>query len=131
MPWQAGPEDGRHAVRGEAGARHRLAFVDQRHIGLSAERACAIPDRPHLRLRTLADVFACARAEGVELRSDITEIQVRRPPADRGGRHAFVSGKKRQNTMNATVIAARPPATRASPSSSSTSPTSRPSWTNG
>lgn len=54
---------------------------------------------PHL------DVFAYAQAEGVELRLDATEIQVRRPPASRGGRRAFVSGKKKQNTMKATVIA--------------------------
>jgi hypothetical protein len=50
-------------------------------------------------------VFAYAQAEGIELRLDATEIQVRRPPAGRGGRRAFVSGKKKQNTMKATVIA--------------------------
>lgn len=72
---------------------------------LLAERGCAVPDRPGLRLRTLADVFAYAQAEGVELRLDATEIQVRRPVAGRGGRRAFVSGKKKQNTMKATVIA--------------------------
>lgn len=49
-------------------------------------------------------MFAYAQAEGVELRLDATEIQVRRPPANRGGRRAFVSGKKKQNTMKATVI---------------------------
>ncbi|MCG7210109.1 transposase [Streptomyces arenae] len=72
---------------------------------LLAERGCAVPDRPGLRLRTLPDVFAYAQAEGIELRLDATEIQVRRPPAGRGGRRAFVSGKKKQNTMKATVIA--------------------------
>ncbi|MFJ2133689.1 transposase family protein, partial [Streptomyces sp. NPDC087845] len=36
---------------------------------------------------------------------DATEVQVRRPPAGRGGRRAFVSGKKKQNTMKATVVA--------------------------
>lgn len=72
---------------------------------LLAERGCAVPDRPGLRLRTLADVFAHAQAEGIELRLDATEVQVRRPPAGRGGRRAFVSGKKKQNTMKATVIA--------------------------
>ncbi|WP_369199084.1 transposase family protein, partial [Streptomyces djakartensis] len=72
---------------------------------LLAERGCAVPDRPGLRLRTLTDVFAYAQTEGVELRLDATEIQVRRPPAGRGGRRAFVSGKKKQNTMKATVIA--------------------------
>ncbi|MEU8649661.1 transposase family protein [Streptomyces sp. NPDC048737] len=73
--------------------------------GLLAERGCAVPDRPGLRLRTLTDVFAYARAEGIELRLDATEIQVRRPPAGRDGRQAFVSGKKKQNTMKATIIA--------------------------
>ncbi|WTI92685.1 transposase family protein [Streptomyces sp. NBC_00724] len=48
---------------------------------LLAERGCAVPDRPDLRLRTLADVFAYAQAEGVELRLHATEVQVRRPPA--------------------------------------------------
>lgn len=72
---------------------------------LLAERGCAVPDRPGLRLRTLPDVFAYAQAEGIELRLDATEIQVRRPPANRGGRRAFVSGKKKQNTMKATVVA--------------------------
>ncbi|MBP5933394.1 IS5/IS1182 family transposase [Streptomyces sp. LBUM 1479] len=72
---------------------------------LLAARGCAVPDRPGLRLRTLTDVFAYAQAEGIELRLDATEIQVRRPPAGRGGRRAFVSGKKKQNTMKATVIA--------------------------
>ncbi|MFD8396716.1 transposase family protein, partial [Streptomyces sp. NPDC059680] len=52
-------------------------------------------------------VFAYAQAEGLELRLDATEIQVRRPLAGRGGRRAFVSGKKKQNTMKATVIADR------------------------
>jgi hypothetical protein len=50
-------------------------------------------------------VFAYARAEGVELRLDATGIQVRRPLANRGGRRAVVSGKRKQNTMEATVIA--------------------------
>lgn len=72
---------------------------------LLAERGCAVPDRPGLRLRTLTDVFAYAQSEGVELRLDATEIQVRRPQANHGGRRAFVSGKKKQNTMKATVIA--------------------------
>ncbi len=69
------------------------------------ERGFAVPDRPGLRLRMLEDVFAYAQAEGVELRLDATEIQVRRPVAGRGGRQAFVSGQKKQNTMKATVIA--------------------------
>ena len=72
---------------------------------LLASRGCAVTDRPGLRLHTLADVFAYAQAEGINLRLDATEVQVRRPPAGRGGRRAFVSGKKKQNTMKATVIA--------------------------
>lgn len=72
---------------------------------LLAERGCAVPDRPGLRLRTLTDVSAYAQAENIELRLDATEIQVCRPPAGRGGRRAFVSGRKKQNTMKATVIA--------------------------
>lgn len=72
---------------------------------LLAERGCAVPGRPEVRLRTLEDVFAYAHAEGVELRLDATEVQVRRPRAGSGGRRAFVSGKKKQNTMKATVVA--------------------------
>lgn len=45
---------------------------------LLAERGCAIAERPGLRLQILADVFAYAQAEGVELRLDATELQVRR-----------------------------------------------------
>ncbi|MFI2207135.1 transposase family protein [Streptomyces sp. NPDC020192] len=118
-----------------AGAQYRLVFVDRlivtlihlrhdlphavlvlfnvdrptvtRAVGeirrLLAERGFAVPDRPGLRLRTLEDVFAYAQAEGVELRLDATEIPG--PTAGRGGRRAFVSGKKKQNTMKATVIA--------------------------
>lgn len=71
---------------------------------LLAARGFAVPGKPGLRLRTLADVFAYAAAEGVELRIDGTEVQVRRPKANRPGRRAFVSGKKKQNTMKPTVI---------------------------
>lgn len=75
---------------------------------LLAERGCAVPDRPGLRLRTLADVFAYAQAEDIELRLDATDVQVRRPlTGRRGGRRAFVSCKKKRNTMKATVIADR------------------------
>jgi len=49
-------------------------------------------------------VFAYAAAEGVTLRVDGTEVQVRRPRASRPGRRAFISGKKKQNTKKATVI---------------------------
>ncbi|GAA1338361.1 transposase family protein [Streptomyces sanglieri] len=71
---------------------------------LPAVRGFAVPDRPGIRLRTLADVFAYATAEGVELRIDGTETQVRRPQAGRPGRKAFVSGKKKQNTAKTTTI---------------------------
>jgi hypothetical protein len=70
------------------------------------------PGKPGLRLRTLADVFAYAAAEGVELRIDGTEVQVRRPQVNRPGRRAFVSGKRRQNTKKATVITDRAGAAR-------------------
>jgi hypothetical protein len=71
---------------------------------LLAQRGFAVPERPGIRLRTLADVFAYAAAEEVELRIDGTEVQVRRPAAHKPGRRAFVSGKKKQNTMKPTVI---------------------------
>jgi len=71
---------------------------------LLAARGFAVPGHPGLRLRTLADVFAYAQAEGVELRLDGTEVQVRRPRAHRPGRRAFVSGKRKQNTIKTTTI---------------------------
>ncbi|MFF4139185.1 transposase family protein [Streptomyces mirabilis] len=71
---------------------------------LLADRGFAVPGQSGLRLRTLADVFAYADAEGVTLRIDGTETQVRRPKAHRSGRCAFVSGKKKQNTMKTTTI---------------------------
>jgi hypothetical protein len=69
---------------------------------LLAGRGCALPSG--IRLRTLADVFAYAAADGVTLRVDATEIRVRRPRAGRAGRKALVSGKLKQNTIKATVI---------------------------
>jgi hypothetical protein len=54
-----------------------------------AERGFAVPQRPGLRLRTLADVFAYAEAENVTLRIDGTETQVRRPKAGRPVRAAL------------------------------------------
>ena len=68
---------------------------------LLAGRGFATPTG--VRLKTLADVVAYAAAEGVTLRLDGTEIQVRRPQANRPGRRAFVSGKRKQNTLKATV----------------------------
>jgi DDE superfamily endonuclease/Helix-turn-helix of DDE superfamily endonuclease len=71
---------------------------------LLASRGFAVPHRPGVRLHTLSDVFAYAAAEGVTLRIDGTEVQVRRPKANKPGRRAFVSGKKKQNTKKATVV---------------------------
>jgi hypothetical protein len=71
---------------------------------LLAQHGFAVPGKPGLRLQTLADVFAYAAAEGVKLRIDGTEVQVRRPPAGRPGRRAFVSGKKKQNTIKSTAV---------------------------
>jgi hypothetical protein len=71
---------------------------------LLAARGFAVPGLPGVRLRTLADVFAYAAAHGVELRIDGTETQARRPRANRPGRRAFVSGKRKQNTIKTTTI---------------------------
>jgi hypothetical protein len=69
---------------------------------LLAGRGYATPAGP--RLHTLADVFACAAARGVRLRIDGSEITVRRPKAGRPGRRAFVSGKKKANTVKLTKV---------------------------
>jgi hypothetical protein len=71
---------------------------------LLAARGFAAPGHPGVRLRTLADVFAYAQAEGIELRLDGTEVQVRRPRANRAGRRAFISGKRKQNTIKTTTV---------------------------
>ena len=71
---------------------------------LLAARGFAVPGEPGLRLRTLADVFAHAASQGVELRIDGTEVRVRRPRANKPGRRAFVSGKMKQNTKKAAVV---------------------------
>jgi hypothetical protein len=70
---------------------------------LLAARGFAVPGQPGLRLRTLADVVAYADACGIALRIDTTETRVRRPQAHRPGRRAFVSGKRKQNTIKATT----------------------------
>uniref|UniRef100_UPI002F90B0DF transposase family protein n=1 Tax=Streptomyces sp. NBC_01562 TaxID=2975879 RepID=UPI002F90B0DF len=57
-----------------------------------------------MRLRTLDDVFAYAEAEDITLRIDGLETQVRRPQAGRPGRRAFVSGKRKQNTIKTTTV---------------------------
>jgi hypothetical protein len=69
---------------------------------LLAGRGYATPQGQ--RLSTLADVFAYAAAHRVTLRIDGSEIQVRRPPARRPGRRAFVSGKKKMNTVKFTKV---------------------------
>ena len=56
------------------------------------------------RLRTLADVFAYANTNDVQLRMDGTEIRVRRPKQGCKGRRRFVSGKMKMNSIKATVI---------------------------
>ncbi len=71
---------------------------------LQAGRGFAVPQRPGLRLRTLADVFAYTEADNVTLRTDGTETQVRRPRAGRPGRAAFFSGKRKQNTIKTATI---------------------------
>jgi DDE superfamily endonuclease/Helix-turn-helix of DDE superfamily endonuclease len=70
---------------------------------LLARRGFAVPGQPQLWLRTLADMFAYASACGVQLRVDASETQVRRPRAHRPGRWAFVSGKRKQNTIKVTT----------------------------
>lgn len=69
-----------------------------------AARGFAVPNRPEVRLRTLEDVFAYVKAEDFELRLDGAGTQVRRPRAGRPGRRAFVSGKRRQNTIKTTTF---------------------------
>jgi hypothetical protein len=71
---------------------------------LLAGRGFAVPQRPGLRLRTLAGVFAYAQAENVTLRTGGAGTQVRRPKAGRPGRAAFVCGKRKQNTIKTTTI---------------------------
>jgi hypothetical protein len=68
---------------------------------LLAHRGFATPAGQ--RLHTLADVLAYAAAEGLTVRLDGTEIQVRRPKPNRPSRRAFVSGKRKQNTIKATI----------------------------
>jgi DDE superfamily endonuclease len=68
-----------------------------------AGRGFAVPQRPGLRLGTLADLVADAEAENVTLRIDGAEPQVRRPKAGRPGRAAFVSGKRKQHTIKTTT----------------------------
>ncbi|MFJ7208030.1 transposase family protein [Streptomyces sp. NPDC098789] len=71
---------------------------------LLAARGFAVPGHGDRRLRTLADVFAHAAAEDVELRPDGTEVRVRGPRANKPGPRAYVSGTMRQNTNKATLV---------------------------
>jgi len=69
---------------------------------LLAERGCTVEDG--IRLHTLADVvthLGTSRQLGL---LDATEVRVRRPAAHKAGRHWFVSGKARANTVKALVI---------------------------
>jgi hypothetical protein len=95
-----------HAALAVLNGVHRCTIT--RAVGeirpLLAARGFAVPGQPGPRLRTLADVFAYAAAEGVTPRVDGTEVQVRRPRAGWPGRRAFVPGKKRQNTGKATAV---------------------------
>jgi len=95
-----------HAVLAELFAvdRSTVSEAIRQVRPLLAARGFAVPDRAGLRLKTLEDVFAYAEAEGVELRMDGAETQVRRPQAGRPGRRAFVSGKRRQNTVKTTTF---------------------------
>lgn len=81
--------------------RSTVSTAVRRIRPLLAKRGFATPTGQ--RLHTLADVLAYAAAEGLTVRLDGTEIQVRRPKANRPGRRAFVSGKKKQNTIKATI----------------------------
>jgi hypothetical protein len=81
--------------------RSTISIAVRQILPLLAGRGFATPTA--VRLHTLADVLAYAAAEGLVVRLDGTEIQVRRPSAHRPGRRAFVSGKKKQNTIKATI----------------------------
>jgi DDE superfamily endonuclease/Helix-turn-helix of DDE superfamily endonuclease len=84
------------------GVEHSTVSAAVRQVRpLLANRGFATPSGH--RLHTLADVLAYAAAEGLAVRLDGTEIQVRRPKANRPGRRAFVSGKKKQNTIKPTI----------------------------
>ncbi|MCX4580195.1 transposase family protein [Streptomyces sp. NBC_01571] len=49
-------------------------------------------------------MFAYAGTAGMRLRIDGAETQVRRPKTNGPGRRAFVSGKKKQNTVKTTTV---------------------------
>lgn len=66
---------------------------------LLADRGCRIEGG--VRLRMLADAIAHLGATGRTALMDATEIRVRRPSANRGGRSRFIYGKSRINAMKA------------------------------
>jgi Helix-turn-helix of DDE superfamily endonuclease len=61
---------------------------------LLAKPGFAVPGMPGVRLRTLADVSAYAAAQGVQLRLDGTETQVRRRRVNRPGRRRLSQARK-------------------------------------
>lgn len=67
-----------------------------------AERGCTVEGG--VRLRTLADVAAYLDAVPQTALLDVTEIRVRRPTDRRAGRHQFISGKARQNSVKALLV---------------------------
>ena len=95
-----------------AGPNHDLPFTDRLIVTLIYLRF----QLPHAALaelygvhrstvtRAVSEVRPLLAARGVELRIDGTEVQVRRPRANKPGRRAFVSGKKKMNTKKATVV---------------------------
>ena len=81
--------------------RSTVSFAVRQITPLLANRGFATTTG--VRLHTLADVLVYAAAEGLVVRLDGAEIQVRRPRAHGPGRRAFVSGKKKQNTIKTTI----------------------------
>lgn len=77
--------------------RHLASLVEE----LAGEWQAVVEGRRHEARGGARKRFAYAQAEGIELRLDATEVQVRRRPGCRGERREFASGKKKQNTMKA------------------------------
>ena len=69
---------------------------------LLAERGCRVESG--VRLRTVADVVAYLDHTKLTGLMDATEIRVRRPARNRGGRKRFISGKSRQHAVKALII---------------------------
>ena len=81
------------------GSFHRRRSL---HPRSPQQRGCTVPGG--IRLRTLADVVAHLGASRQVGLLDATEVRVLRPAAGRAGRHRFVSGKARANTVKALVL---------------------------